>query len=62
MIFLLLSISVNWPRLFMICPSVVNFGSLRIFVSKGQQMFISSQMFLSLFASILNLTNLYLSV
>ena len=51
MIFLLLSISVNWPRLFMICLPVVNFGSCKVFFLKGQQMFNSSQMFLSLFAN-----------
>ena len=51
MIFLFLSISVNWPRLFMLVLSAVNFGSFKVVISKGQQMFNSSQMFLLLFAN-----------
>ena len=59
MIFLFLSISVNWPRPFMIVLSAVNFGSLKVVISKGQQMSNSSQMFLSLFANVSSFPSAY---
>ena len=59
MIFLLPSYSVNWPRFFMSRVPAVNFGGIRNFSAMGQQMFNSSQMFLSLFANVSSFPNAY---
>ena len=59
MTFLLPSYSVNWPRFFKFRVPAVNFGGIKNFCTMGQQMFNSSQMFLSLFANVSSFPTAY---